>query len=59
MPDPGEDWEYVCRDCEEVLQADEIDHHRGIHDGPITRLIRRDLYEEQHGPIESEEAADV
>ena len=46
-------FEYVCRDCETVLQPDEIDGHRGEH-GPVTRIVRRDLYEEEHGEVDDE-----
>jgi len=46
--------EYVCRECETVLAPTEIDDHRGEH-GAVTRVVRRDLYEEQHGEVDDAE----
>lgn len=43
--------EYVCLECGVVLQPSEVDDHLGDHTA-ITRIMRRDQYEDQYGEID-------
>ena len=44
-------YQYVCKDCEAVLNPGETWAHKNDHGG-IARLQRRDLYEAEHGEID-------
>lgn len=46
-------FEYVCNECEAVLAPEEIAPHREEHDSVAVTLTRRDLYEDQHGEVDT------
>lgn len=42
-------FDYVCKNCEAIIQPDELSEH--VCDRP-GRYIRKDLYEERHGSLD-------
>ena len=50
---PGPDFEYVCRECEALLEPADIGGHVTAHGQAAVGIVRRDIYEAENGAVDN------